>query len=79
MKIEERKNNPRSVWKLFQQFGTNKKRSSNDSNFEIKVNDNIISNDQDIVNAFNDFIVNIPSKLKEHIKPNYFKTILNLK
>ena len=46
MKIEEGKNDPRSVWKLFQQFGTNKKGSSNDSNFEIKVNDNIISNDQ---------------------------------
>ena len=51
MKIEEGKNDPRSVWKLFQQFGTNKKGSSNDSSFEIKVNDNIISNDQDIANA----------------------------
>ena len=50
MKVEEGKNNPRSVWKLFQQFSTNKKRCSNDSSFEIKVND-IISNDQDIANV----------------------------
>ena len=34
IKIEEIKNGPRSVWKLFQQFGT-KKGSSNDSSFEI--------------------------------------------
>ena len=77
MKIEEGKNDPRSVWKLFQQFGTNKKGSSNDSNFEIKVNDNIISNDQDIANAFNDFFVNIPSKLKEPIKPSVFEWLQN--
>ena len=68
MKIEDGKNDPRSVWKLFQQCGTNKKESSNDNSFEIKVNDNIISNDQAIANAFNDFFVNIPSKLKEPIR-----------
>ena len=77
MKIEEGKNDPRSVWKLFQQFGTNKKGSSNDSSFEIKVNDNIISNDQNIANAFNDFFVNIPSKLKEPIKPSEFELFQN--
>ena len=71
MKIEEGQNDQRFVWKLFQQFVTNKKGSSNDSKFEIKVNDNILSNDQDIANAFNDdFFVNIPSKLKEPIKPS---------
>ena len=70
IKIEEGKNNPRSVWKLFHLFGTNKKGSSNDSSFEIRVNDNTISNDQDIASAFNDLFVNIPSKLKEPIKPS---------
>ena len=68
MKTEEGKNDSRSIWKLLQQFGTNKKGSSNVSSFEIKVNDNIISNDQDIANALNDFFVNIPSKLKESKK-----------
>ena len=77
MKIEEGKNEPRSVWKLFQQFGTNKKGSSNDSSFEIKVNDNIISNEQDIANAFNDFFVSIPAKLKEPIKPPEFELLQN--
>ena len=48
MKIEEGKNDPRSVWKLFQQFVTSKNGNSKDNSFEIKVNDNIISNDQDI-------------------------------
>ena len=45
---------------------------------KLKVND-IISKDQDIDNVFNDFFVNIPSKVKEPIKPNYFKTVLNHK
>ena len=77
MKIEEGKNDPRSVWKLFQQFGTIKKGSSNDSSFEINVNDNIISNDQDIANAFNDSFVNISSKLKEPIKAPEFELLQN--
>ena len=65
-------NDPRSVWKLFQQFGTNNKGSSNDSSFEIKEND-IISNDH----TFNDFFVNIPSKLKDPIKPSEFELLQN--
>ena len=35
MKTEEGKTDPRFVWKLFQQFGTNKKGSSNDNSCEI--------------------------------------------
>ena len=77
MKIEKGKNDTRSVWKLFQQFGTHEKGSSNDSSFEIKVNDNIISNDQDIANAFNDFFVHIASKLKESIKLLEFELLQN--
>ena len=38
---------------------------------------NIISNDQDIANAFNDFFVSIPAKLKEPIKPPEFELLQN--
>ena len=38
------------------------------NNFEIKMNDDIVSNDLDIANVFNDYFVNIPSKLREPIQ-----------
>ena len=78
-KIEGGKNDLRLVLKLFQQFGTSKMGNSKDNSFEIKINDNIISNDQDIANVFNDYFVNIPYNLKEPIKPfefeSYFKIL----
>ena len=42
---------------------------------KFKVNDNIISNDQDIADAFKDFFVNSLSKIKDHIKPSEFKLL----
>ena len=76
-KVEEGKDDPRSIWKLFKQFGTTKKGTSKVNNFEIKINNNIISNDLDIANVFNDYFVNIPSKLKEPIQPSEFKFLQN--
>ena len=74
-KVEEGKGDPRSIWKLFKQFGTSKKGTSNVNNFEIKTNNDIISDDLDIANVFNDYFVNIPSKLKEPIQPSEFKLL----
>ena len=45
------------------------------NNFEIKMNDDIISNDLDIANVFNDYFVNIPSKLREPIQDSEFKVL----
>ena len=36
-KIEEGKDDPRSIWKLFKQFGMHKKGSSKVYNFEIRI------------------------------------------
>ena len=41
-KIEEGKDNPRSIWKLFKQCGMYKKGSSKVNNFEIKKDNDII-------------------------------------
>ena len=71
-KIEEGKDDPRSIWKLFKQFGARKKGTSKVNNFEIKIDNDIITSDQDIANIFNDYFVNIPSKLKEPIQPSDF-------
>ena len=76
-KVKGGKDDPRSIWKLFKQFGTTKKGTSKVNNFEIKINNNIISNDLDIANVFNYYFVNIPSKLKEPIQPSEFKLLQN--
>ena len=52
--LEEGKDDPRSIWKLFKKFGIGKKGSSKVNHFEIKMDDDIISNDLDIANVFND-------------------------
>ena len=52
-----------------------KKGSSKVNNFEIKKDNNIISDDQDIANVFNEYFVNIPSKLTEPIQPSDFELL----
>ena len=76
-KVEEGKDDPRSIWKLFKQFGACKKGSTKVNNFELNMNNETISNDLDIANVFNDYFVNIPSKLKEPIQPSEFKLLQN--
>ena len=41
-KVEEGKDDPRSIWKLSKQFGICKKGTSKVNNFEIKINNDII-------------------------------------
>ena len=72
-KVEEGNDDPRSIWKLFKRFGTSKKGTSKVNNFKIKTNNDIISDDQDIANVFNNYFVNIPYKLQEPIQPPEFK------
>ena len=50
-KVEEGKDDPRSIWKLFKTFGTTKKGTSKVNNFYIKINNNIISNEINIANV----------------------------
>ena len=47
------------------------------NNFEIKRDNDFISDDLDIANVFNVFLVNIPSKLKKSIQPSEFKLLYN--
>ena len=48
------------------------KGSSKVKNFEIKTDNDIISDDLDIANVFKEYFVNIPSKLKEPIQSSDF-------
>ena len=54
-----------------------KKGSSKVNNFEIKTENDIISDDLDIANVFNEYFVNIPSKLKGPIQSSDFELLHN--
>ena len=54
-----------------------KKGSSKVYNFEIKTDNDMISDDLDIANVFNEYFVNIPSRLKEPIQPSDFELLHN--
>ena len=72
-KVEEGNDDPRSILKLFKRFGTSKKGTSKVNNFEIKTNNDFISDDLHIANVFNNYCVNIPYKLQEPIQPSEFR------
>ena len=66
-KIEEGKSDPRTIWKLFKEFGINCKGDGCESNFGIKCDNNMITNESDLAELFNNYFVNVASKLKEPI------------
>lgn len=70
-KIEEGQNDPRTIWKMFRQFGAGKKGPA-ESCMGINVNDNVIKNDDVIANLFNEFFINVASNLKQPLKPFNF-------
>ncbi|MEW8547445.1 MAG: reverse transcriptase family protein [Candidatus Thiodiazotropha sp.] len=73
-KIEEGKDDPRSIWKIFREFGASSK-CENREIFEINLNDRIVSNEVDIANAFNTYFATVASQLKEPIKASNFSSL----
>ena len=71
-KIEEGKNDPKTIWKLSKEFGVNNKTSDENSCLKIKSGDDIISDEFDLAERFNDFFINIATNLKEPIKESNF-------
>ena len=51
-KLEEGQNDPRTIWKIFKQFGACSKKGSADSCLGIKVNENFITNEQVVADLF---------------------------
>ena len=64
-KIEEGKSDPRTIWKLFKEFGMNNKECESKSKFSLKVDDQCITNEAELAPIFNNYFINIASKLKE--------------
>ncbi len=64
-KIEDGKDDPRSIWKIFKEFGASKNDGSSESILGIKNEHNTLCTEQvDVANIFNNYFVNIASKLK---------------
>ena len=76
-KIEEGKSDPRTIWKIFKEFGMNYKECQNASKFSLKLDDQIITNESDLSDIFNNYFINIASKLKEPIVETDFIPLNN--
>ena len=76
-KLEEGQDDPRTIWKIFKQFGACKKMESTENAFGIKINEQVITNEQMIADHFNDFFINIASNLKQPLKPPHFEKLSN--
>ena len=76
-KIEEGKSDPRTIWKIFKEFGMNNKECKNSSKFSLKLEDQIITNESDLSEIFNNYFINIASTLKEPIVETDFEPLNN--
>ena len=67
-KIEEEKDDPKSVWKTFKEFGASNERIGNNDILGLMINGDIIADHTDLAKRFNDYFINITAKLKEPIE-----------
>ena len=54
-----------------------KKMESTENAFGIKINEQVITNEQMIADHFNEFFINIASNLKQPLKPSHFEKLSN--
>ena len=77
-RLEEGKDNPSSIWKLFRELGAGKKSKSQENILGINVDNEFVSSDVEIASAFNKYFANVASKLKEPIHDSYFEYVKSL-
>ena len=65
--IENNKDNPSSIYKIFKEFGAGKCTKRQSIIGSVKVGDTLTEDSTGIANEFNDFFVNVASKLKEPV------------
>ena len=64
-KIEEGSSYPKTIWKIFKELGTNCKENSCVSNINIKIGEQLITNESDLSELFNHYFVTVASSLKD--------------
>ena len=72
-KIEQGKSDTRTIWKLFKEFGMNGRVKDNKNTFGIKCESGMITNETDLTQHFNNYFVNVASKLKKPIINSEFE------
>lgn len=63
--IDDGKNQPNSIYKIFQELGAGKRKSKNCNNIILKNGDSVIDQTDEIANEFNNFFVNIAENIKQ--------------
>ena len=67
--IEEGKNQPTTIWKIFSELGAGKQKSdSSNCTNSVKIGEQEIDEPEDMANAFNNFFVNVAENIKEPIE-----------
>ena len=66
-KINKGQNNPASIWRLFKEFSASRKSKSQDDILSIEEDGQTYTDQNDIVHAFNNFFINIATKIKDPI------------
>ena len=69
--IDEGKNQPATVWKMFNELGAGKRKSNSANSINsLKVGNSETDDVAEIANAFNDFFINIADNIKEPTEPS---------
>ena len=74
-KIEKGKDDPHTIWKIFEEFGASRKSGAKDTILGVKENYRLISDENEIANVLNKYFVNVASQLKEPVEHSDFKHI----
>ena len=75
-KIEEGKSDPKSIWKIFKEHGASSKKIQKSNNInQLNIDGCEITDNKDIANEFNNFFVNIATKLSAPIPESDFNHI----
>ena len=74
-KIEKGKDDPKSIWEIFKEFGASCKKGDGNDCLQIKAGDSVISNDFDLAENFNDYFINVASNLKEPLEQSPFNKL----
>ena len=74
-KIEKGKDDPRTIWKIFKEYGASRKTATNEIINGLRQNSQLISDDKEMANVFNKYFVNVAAQLKGPAETSDFKHI----
>ena len=75
IKLDEGKDDPRSIWKLFREFGAGGKSGSTENILGVNSNDEFTTNDSEVASIFNNFFANVATKVKEPYTVSDFQKV----